>query len=397
MARQRIYLGDYDSLESHERYHRFVAEWLANGRRLPTPPGDATVVELIDAFRRHAEIHYRYPDGTRSYEYENYRRVLKILRKLYGRLPIEEFTPACFRACRAEMIGTGWTRKSINRSAARLRHVFRWGVSESLVPETIHRALGSIPGLQAGRSEAKEGALKNAVAIERVDAVLPFLTPVLADMVQVQLLTAMRPGELCSMRPRDIDRSGETWLYVPARHKNSHRGKDRAIAIGPRAQAILAKYLFGADDDSCLFTPRESELQRKRALSEARVTPLSCGNRPGTNRSKNPIRLPGAQWETRAYAAAIRAACDRAFPHPVLSTRKASKLTEPERLELEQWREACRWSPNQLRKAAATRVQQETDLETARAVLGHSNIGVTEQFYAQADRAKATAVMARIG
>jgi integrase len=55
-------------------------------------------------------------------------------------------------------------------------------------------------------------------------------------MVRVQLLLACRPGELISMRPRDIDRSRPVWIYRPESHKTQHHGKSRIIPIGPRAQ-----------------------------------------------------------------------------------------------------------------------------------------------------------------
>jgi integrase len=61
-------------------------------------------------------------------------------------------------------------------------------------------------------------------------------------MVQVQLLTGMRPGEVCRLCPAEIDKSGPVWIYRPRRHKGDWRGKERAIAIGPKAQEILNEY-----------------------------------------------------------------------------------------------------------------------------------------------------------
>ena len=40
-----------------------------------------------------------------------------------------------------------------------------------------------------------------------VDATLSHLSNIVADMVRFQLLTDCRPGELCILRPIDIDRS----------------------------------------------------------------------------------------------------------------------------------------------------------------------------------------------
>ncbi len=35
----------------------------------------------------------------------------------------------------------------------------------------------------------------------------------------------MRPAELCILRPADIDRSGDVWVYRPSDHKTQHHGR----------------------------------------------------------------------------------------------------------------------------------------------------------------------------
>src|SRR5262249_46560093 len=61
--------------EAREAYDHLIAEWLANGRRLPSPEPDAalTVNELILAFWKHAEHHYRRPDGSATNALGEYR------------------------------------------------------------------------------------------------------------------------------------------------------------------------------------------------------------------------------------------------------------------------------------------------------------------------------------
>src|SRR5512135_2905682 len=79
-----VYLGKYNSPESRERYNQVLAGWLTTGSA-PVPASsksadsDATTVnEVILAFlTRHAEKHYRRPDGTPTGEFDNYRDSLK--------------------------------------------------------------------------------------------------------------------------------------------------------------------------------------------------------------------------------------------------------------------------------------------------------------------------------
>jgi len=51
------------------------------------------------------------------------------------------------------------------------------------------------------------------VDLETVEATLPHLTRHVSAMIQVQLLTGARPGEVCIMRGCDLNRTGPVWLY----------------------------------------------------------------------------------------------------------------------------------------------------------------------------------------
>jgi hypothetical protein len=72
-GRDRL-LGKHGTPASREEHDRLVAEWLAAGRSLGAargrtggPPG-VSIGELILAYWRHAEQHYRTPDGARLSE-----------------------------------------------------------------------------------------------------------------------------------------------------------------------------------------------------------------------------------------------------------------------------------------------------------------------------------------
>ena len=69
-----------------------------------------------------------------------------------------------------------------------------------------------------------------------VDATLPRLPLIVRAMVELQQATGMRPGELCIMRPADIDRSSDVWQYQPTQHKNQNREQERIVYIGPKGR-----------------------------------------------------------------------------------------------------------------------------------------------------------------
>jgi integrase len=83
----------------------------------------------------------------------------------------------------------------------------------------VFHALSTVSGLQEGRTEARDTDDVQPVELAHVWAVLPHLRPTVAAMVEVQLLTGMRPGEVCRLRPADIDQSNPVWLFRPVQFK----------------------------------------------------------------------------------------------------------------------------------------------------------------------------------
>ncbi len=59
------------------------------------------------------------------------------------------------------MIEAGWCRTLINRRVGRVVHMFKWGVAEELVPESVHNALARVDddtarlSTVAGRSDQR--------------------------------------------------------------------------------------------------------------------------------------------------------------------------------------------------------------------------------------------------
>jgi integrase len=275
-----VSLGRYNSPQSRAEFARIVAELAAAPVPATSPvptvaagATDVTVNELILACWRHAEGHYRRTDGSPTNELTEYRQALQPLRSLYGHTPAAEFDPRALQAVRRAMVEAGLARTTINARVRRLRHVFKWAAAESLVPVTVHQALACVGGLQRGRTTAPEPEPVRPVAEEHVRAVLPFVRPPVRGMVEVQLLTGMRPDEVCRMRPCEVETVGPVWVYRPPHHKNSHRGLDRAVPIGPRAQAVLEEFL-PADPADYFFSPRRAVAQLHAERARGRKTPL---------------------------------------------------------------------------------------------------------------------------
>lgn len=366
------YLGKYDSPESRERYHRLVAELHAGrpGKPLAETAQDTetglTVNELILAYVKFADGYYL-KDGRPTVEPTNIRLVLRHVRRLYGASPAASFGPLALKALRDEMVRAGNCRTEVNRRVGRVVRMFKWGVSEELVPPGVLEALRAVTGLRKGRSAAREKPPVVPVADADVEAVRPHVSRQVWAMVELQRLTGMRPGEAVIMRAGDLDTGGDVWAYTPSRHKTEHHGKAREVLIGPKGQEVLRPWLR-ADPSTYLFSPAEATQERLVVLRARRKTPVQPSQR---DRSKaRPGKAPGVCYTLASYRKAIQVAC-----------RKAGVPS---------------WHPHQLRYSAATGIRKRFGIEAARVILGHGDVRAT-QIYAEEDRDRGVEVMRQIG
>ncbi len=378
------YLGRHGTKASEREYDRLVSEWLESGRSpsFGTAASDLTIAELLVGYLKHAKAYYG--DGARG-EFANMKRVATPLRELYARTKAVEFGPLQLKAVRRQFVDGGASRSYANACTRRVVRIFRWAVADGLLPAAVPDALAAVPGLRAGRSEARETAKVKPVSVAMVEQTIPHLSSVVAAMVAFQRYTGCRPGEVCNLRAGDVRRDGKVWEAELSEHKTAHLGKSRILFIGPRAQEVITAYLLRPADGFC-FDPREALEERRERDHANRTTPLSCGNRRGTNVKRNPKRKAGDHYTTQSYARAISRACELAYPAP----------DDLEGDALKAWRREHSWSPNQLRHLLATEVRREHGLEASKVLLGHSAIGVT-QHYAEIDRGKALEIAAKIG
>jgi len=366
-----VYLGAYGTADSKRAYKAALAEWLANDRvRAASTPQDAeamTVSEVIAAYWRHAEAKYGSRSSARS-RLSLIKRACKPLRNLYGSTPAASFGPLKLRAVRQTFIDAGFSRKYVTDLNGVTVRMFKWAASMELIPATVYQALTTVGGLERGEAK-KTKPIKHA-PLEYVAVVKRAVSKQIRAMMDLQLLTGMRPGEAVIMRPCAIETGGRLWTYRPERHKTEHHGIERVIVLGPKAQAVIKPFLAGRATDAYLFSPKEADADRRAELTAKRTTPASCGNIVGVNRKRRPRRRPGQRYTTATYARAIKRTCE--------------SLDIPA------------WTPNQLRHTAATQIRKEFGAEAARIMLGHQHLKVTE-IYAERDFEVANRIAAKVG
>lgn len=368
------YLGPHGSLESREKYDRLIADWLANGRQaIETSPSTSEALlvnELLLKFVEHAENYYG-ANGQKSAEVANLKIAIRPVKLLFGSSFAKDFGPNALKAVRQHMVDVqDLSRREVNKRIGRIKRVFRWAVSEELVAPFVFEGLRTLEGLKLGRTAARENPPVKPVEDHLVDATLPFLTPTVAAMVQLQRCTGMRPGEITIMRPCDIIRNADIWVYQPSSHKTAYLGVVKEVPLGPHAQALIKPFL-DRPNDSYLFSPRESEAWRNSQRSV----------------SSNPNR------KTKIYPSELRARAKRKQQ----TATGLSNSSKRERFDTDSYRRAIKyairkagrngvdipsWHPHQLRHTRATEIRTRYGVEGAQVALGHSRADVT-QIYAE--------------
>ena len=410
-----IYLGRFGTQVSRAKYDRLIAEWLSNGRRMPAATS-LTVAEVVKPFWAWVEMHYRKSDGTQTSEVNEYRYSLRPINHLYGAMPAAEFGPLKFKAVRQLMVD-GYEhpkygsqkplcRGVINHRMERIKRLFRWATENELVPPSIYHGLLAVRGLQRGRSDARETQPVRPVPEAFINAIRPFVSAPVEAIIDLQLLTGARSGEVCIMRTCDLDTTGRIWVYRPESHKTQHHGHRREIYLGPRAQKIVRPFLK-TDLQAYLFSPQDAETERLQVLRENRKTKVQPSQL--NRKKKKPKKMPGDHYDVAAYRRSIAYACVRAFPLPEhLAPRTMfdgkretaniwqARLTSEAKASVRKWRREHCWHPHQLRHNAATTLRKEFGVELARIILGHATAFTTE-IYAETDRQQAMAVIGKIG
>ena len=362
------YLGEYGSTESHDNYQRLITQYLATTKQTTAKRAErsrllnpaANISEVMLEYREFAKGYY-VKDGEPTKEYTEMGIALRPVRLLYGNTLACDFGPLKLKAVREHMIDVmDLSRGVINNRVNRIKRFFRWAVAEEVVPPSVIHGLQAVQGLRKGRTKARETDPVMPVDDAHVDAVLPFVSPQVSTMIQLQRLTGMRPGEVTVIRGVDINKRGDIWIYQPEEHKNQYRGHVRKIPFGPKAQQLLLPFIEQTSGEY-LFSPKDAEAIRNKKRSEARKSPMTPSQRRRKPK-KNPKKAKRDRFDTASYRRAIK-----------YGIKKANKTLETDD-------QLPNWYPLQLRHSRATELNELYGIEAAAVSLGHAHADVTKVY-----------------
>jgi integrase len=342
---QRTYLGKYDSPESRKSFAQIVSQIAAGGPGAIaelTDEQDASIDELILPYLHHA-IRYYSEDGEPTKEFKGVKAAMNMLSGFAGETEGRLFGPRMLVAFQNHLVGKKHARPYVNKQVARVKRFFRWCSEQERLPGEHWHKLNCVRGLEAGRTVAPEPEAIEPVPRPIVELTLPFLQPMIAAMVQVQMLCGMRPQDVCNMRGIDIAEHEPIWIYEVPKHKNKWRGHTLIKAIPRAAQAILKPYM-PTDLGQHVFSPM--------AATAARLGRF-------VQRRKRKIR---DRYDTDSYRRAINYGLAKAAREKV---------------------EIPHWHPNQLRHSIATEIRQSIGEQAAQIWLGHACLETTSIYTAK--------------
>jgi integrase len=306
-----LYLGKYGTRESRVRHQNIVAAAQAQ-REATDLLRPISVGELAERYLSAMRAEY----GPKSWQAVEGKRIALAVCERFAGLEAAAFGPKALQEVQRALLAHGRIcRTGVNRMVRRTVAMFKWAVSEELLPPTVWQALQAVRPLRKGKG--REVAPRIAVAAEAVDAIVAHLEAngalSAARCIRFMRATGCRPSEAYSATPADFRLSEEPPVYVPQHHKCESRGMDRFIVMNAAAVNVVQESLRGC------------------AQTHGPLFRNSAGN----------------AWEVTTMAHMIERACNA--------------------LGIE------RWTPYQLRHLAATEAVNRTGSEAAAAaMLGHS-------------------------
>ncbi len=367
----RLYLGSWGTAESRKDYERWVSQFLAAGmRHAPTTEtfSQQSVAGLVVEYLAYARSYYSH-EGLPTKEFRGMETALGHLLDLFAADRCDKIGPRHLTRLQNYLVTKGYRRGVINQRISRVRRFFRWACTNELIPPGIYHTLSVVAGLRRGRCSAPDSAKVRPVALEHVEAVLPYVSPVVCDMAQVQYLCGMRPSEVCIMRAQDIDRRGPIWLYRPESHKTIDKGYELVKAIPKAAQEILLPYILKYPE-GYLFRPEDATSWRYENRPPAlkgpeRKTPVYPSELVARERKK-------AQRKKKRTGRKLRERYCRDSYRRALEY--GQKLANRHRDETQQ---IPHWFPYQLRHTIATEISHSLGEQQAQVWLGHSSLETT--------------------
>lgn len=263
-----LYANDPQTVFSYDSPYDVVKEII-------NPSKTTTVGELVRAYKQRAERELRQTrDGLESPDLIKIRRAEAFLAP-YVSWKVTSFGPDQLRKVQKALVNheyvhgkktKHYTRRGINDTINYIKAIWKWGLGRQLVKIENVQSLEEVKPLSMGQDNVHENRKRKRVTEEEFDKVVSVVSPIIGDMLKLVWYTAMRPYEVCDMKPSDILKDDpDCWIYIPGReespfgnHKTTRFERVRVIPLTKESQEILMPRLRRLERSEYVFKPADA-------------------------------------------------------------------------------------------------------------------------------------------
>lgn len=239
------YLGNFGSVESVNKYQGICSNITLFGIPIVDAKTKLSVRKMAEEFL--SNLPKNFP--VSSLEPIPIRRSVLQMVSLQGDLDAETYSPAKFHQLRQHWIDRGLSVSTINKYHNYILMMFRWAAMMDYLSSSVWHNLTTVGKLKPMRSPARDPKKVEPVELSDVEAIRMHVSPMVWEIIQIQLVTGMRAGEVLSMTNGQI----KDGVYRPENHKNKWRGHRREVHLGPIARKIIARLSEGLGPDDRIF------------------------------------------------------------------------------------------------------------------------------------------------
>jgi len=254
------YLGQHGTAESVENYQSICANITLYGQAIVEKSSVLSVEILAREFL--SILPNNFPAD--SQEPVPIRRSILQMVAFQGDRDASRYSPARLIELRQHWIDRGLSISTINKYHGYVLMMFQQCALRGLISPEIWSGLKIVPKLKPGRSAAKTPKRVGPVNMAHVDAIRPYVSETAWQVIQCQIYTGMRSGEVLSMTLGQIRDN----VYFPQHHKNKWRGHVREVPLGPKARALIYARADGLGADDLIFAGYTNE-SYGRAIARA--------------------------------------------------------------------------------------------------------------------------------
>jgi len=340
-------------------------------KQVINPDQIITIGELLDKYFTYAKKTTKAPSGSKKHRNFQYITRVQQLLQPYHTWPVGDFGPDELLDVQKALLKYDYvqgkkkkryTRRGVNDTINWIHKIWKWGMGRQFITAEQVQGLNEVKSLKMGDTEARDNPKRARVTKEEFWKVINAVSSVVGDMLQLIWYTAMRPYEVCDMRPFDIlCNDPDCWLYIPGRdrtpvgqHKTTRFERVKVIPLASRCQNILKPRIKDFDSKEYIFSPKDATQEFLENKAANRKTPLKYGNRPGTNQKKHPMVKPGKKYDHHSLRNACKRGCARASVEVFV--------------------------PYDLRRSIATGARSTLGKEAAKLLLGHTKTDTTDVY-----------------